>query len=64
VGVRDVAAGKSLFDIITEIQQKHPGADQRRLAGLLAEKLQEDDGALIEAAKYLLGEDRHHDIDS
>jgi len=59
-----VAAGKSVLDIISEIQQKHPGDDQRRLAGLLAEKLQEDDDALIEAAKYLLGDGRHLDTDS
>ena len=62
--MRDVAAGKSIFDMIREIQQRHPGADQRRLAGLLAEKLQEDDDALIEAAKYLLGEGRHLDTKS
>jgi hypothetical protein len=59
-----VAAGKTLFDIIREIQQKHPGADQGRLVGLLAEKLQEDDHALIEAAKYLLGDGRHLDTNS
>jgi hypothetical protein len=59
-----VAAGKSVLEIVREIQQKHPGADQRRLAGLLAEKLQEDDDALIEAAKYLLGDGRHLDANS
>jgi len=59
-----VAAGKSVLDIIREVQQKHPGADLRRLAGLLAEKLQEDDDALIQAVKYLLGDGRHLDTDS
>jgi hypothetical protein len=49
-----VASKRSLFKIIKELHQKHPDADQQRLAKLLSERLQEDDDALIEAAKYVL----------
>jgi hypothetical protein len=45
---------KSVFEIIKELQEKRPDADQRRLAKLLAERLREDDDALVEAAKYVL----------
>jgi hypothetical protein len=53
-GRTGVASKKSVFEIIKELQRKHPDADQQRLAKLLAARLQDDDDALVEAAKYVL----------